>query len=237
MVVFGLSQAAKYLPGNVAQYLGRAVLGRADGLRWPALLASFALEAISYTVAGVSLGLGLTALVGTGAPSTSWPGGAGFVLFLTCLLAAVAAALMPRGGTTGWLARRLGATELRPPGGRVSALCLALSWAAFLLSGLALTVVAHEVFGLPWAAFWRLTLWSSTAWLAGFLTPGAPAGLGVREALLARGLHPLCGSSEAITLALALRVAATVADGAVLALAWWAQEWRRRRPASPAAAG
>ncbi len=43
-------------------------------------------------------------------------------------------------------------------------------------------------------------------WIAGYLTPGAPAGLGVREAILIFGLGPLSGQEAALNTALYLRL-------------------------------
>lgn len=51
-----------------------------------------------------------------------------------------------------------------------------------------------------------------TAWVAGFLTPGATAGLGIREVILSQGLVPIVGPDGARMTALLLRGAATAGD-------------------------
>jgi uncharacterized membrane protein YbhN (UPF0104 family) len=53
----------------------------------------------------------------------------------------------------------------------------------------------------------------AAGWIAGFLTPGAPAGLGVRDAILLAGLTPLYGGREAVGITLVLRLVTTVGDG------------------------
>jgi uncharacterized membrane protein YbhN (UPF0104 family) len=53
----------------------------------------------------------------------------------------------------------------------------------------------------------------TVAWTAGFLTPGAPAGLGVREAILVLGFTPLYGEAAAIGMAGALRIVSVIGDG------------------------
>ena len=55
------------------------------------------------------------------------------------------------------------------------------------------------------------------AWLAGFVTPGAPAGLGVRETVLVLGLPQL--GPAALGVAIGHRVVTAIAD-ALMALTW-----------------
>ena len=57
-----------------------------------------------------------------------------------------------------------------------------------------------------------LLMISATAWTLGFLTPGAPAGLGVREAVLVALLTPSAGEPAALTAALAFRAATLGGD-------------------------
>jgi uncharacterized membrane protein YbhN (UPF0104 family) len=58
----------------------------------------------------------------------------------------------------------------------------------------------------------------SVAWIAGVLTPGLPAGLGVREAILVQGLSPLLGATEALGSALLFRLLTTLADAIVFGI-------------------
>jgi uncharacterized membrane protein YbhN (UPF0104 family) len=53
--------------------------------------------------------------------------------------------------------------------------------------------------------------------LLGYVTPGAPAGLGLREGVLALGLTPVLGESEALALALVYRLVTVIADGVLAA--------------------
>jgi hypothetical protein len=68
------------------------------------------------------------------------------------------------------------------------------------------------------------------AWIAGFVTPGASAGLGVREAVLVMALEGTVGAAEAATAALALRLVTTLGDGLFFVIALIL-------PPSPKAAG
>ena len=51
------------------------------------------------------------------------------------------------------------------------------------------------------------------AWLAGFLTPGAPAGLGVRESVLLIILAPAAGEASILALAALFRIVTVLGDG------------------------
>jgi len=52
----------------------------------------------------------------------------------------------------------------------------------------------------------------SAAWIAGFLAPGAPAGLGIREAILLTGLGPTFGAQAAVEIAILFRALSVTAD-------------------------
>ena len=63
------------------------------------------------------------------------------------------------------------------------------------------------------AGHWLSTTWIFTvAWIAGTLSFGAPAGAGVREAILTWQLTPLLGPTHAAAAAVALRVITTAGD-------------------------
>jgi uncharacterized membrane protein YbhN (UPF0104 family) len=61
----------------------------------------------------------------------------------------------------------------------------------------------------PWTT---LTGAFATAWLAGFLSPGVPAGLGVREAVLLLLLPPAMGDAATVSVTLAMRLTTTLGD-------------------------
>ncbi|QSX36832.1 lysylphosphatidylglycerol synthase domain-containing protein [Shewanella sedimentimangrovi] len=82
------------------------------------------------------------------------------------------------------------------------------------------------------ANFWLLTGSFALAWVAGFVTPGAPAGLGIRETIMVTLLEPAYGPGAALSLALLLRLITSLGD----ALAFLAGLWlnRRQRSRTPA---
>src|SRR3546814_18296850 len=52
----------------------------------------------------------------------------------------------------------------------------------------------------------------TTSWIAGFVVPGAPAGLGVREVVLTAWLACALPPATAVLLVVALRIATPIAD-------------------------
>jgi hypothetical protein len=191
------SQPAKYLPGNVGQLVGRVALGRRHGIALSPLLRTLALEAAGVVAAAA-----------------------------VCLLAALALGGIepPRGLPPAWVLGALTAAGLA-----VAAVVLARKspGSAPALSGALLLYLG--IFGIYGASALLLlrTLLGHAAdvgllacagafaagWIGGFFTPGAPAGLGVREAILVTLLAPRLGPEVALGLAVAFRVVTTLGDG------------------------
>jgi len=86
--------------------------------------------------------------------------------------------------------------------------------AFFLIGGLVLLIVCEVVLDTPvdfgyWPAIFSLF---AVGWTAGVITPGAPSGLGVREAVLIVGLSPVASPADAVLIAGVLRVLTVSGD-------------------------
>jgi hypothetical protein len=221
--VWARSQVAKYLPGNVFHYVGRQLLARRAGLGQAAVAGAGVLELASVLAAAAAgIALDAAAAGGRGAlPRAALAGAA----------AVVAAGAVVAGG---WALRRLrvaddGAGRDRshgPPRGAAGWLALlapaAALHAAFLAgSGLLVAALARFGFGAEGPGWLAAAGAYPLAWAAGVLALGAPAGLGVRDAVLALELAPALGAETAAAVALAFRLA-TVAGELLLAAAGWA---------------
>jgi hypothetical protein len=88
----------------------------------------------------------------------------------------------------------------------------------FVIMGLILKLQAQWFFGVTKGNVIELTCLFSVAWLAGYLLPGAPAGLGVREAMMVLLLSPVLGAGTAVGLSITLRVTTTVGDAVAFML-------------------
>lgn len=218
LAIMSVTQAGKYLPGNVGQHVGRIGLSLAHGIPAAILIASMAYEVclllladlFTAVAAGAASGPGLEILLGTTGHASAIA--IAVAATLLCLAAIpVLTKVLPR--LTGWLMSRRGggpapAALTLPAIGQV----LGLYVAAMLCVGASMAVLALGLFpGRPFD-FALLTAAFTLAWAIGFITPGAPAGLGVREALLLLMLAHGMGAANASLLILALRVATTLGD-------------------------
>jgi glycosyltransferase 2 family protein len=222
--IYCRTQIAKYVPGNVFHFVARHASGNRLGASHSALvLASAAETAALVTVAGT------LAALGGGLPSRFPP-----IPRVAALSVAVLAVVLAVP-----LAARLGGVHLahRPAVRRWfdTFLTLLLYVPLFAGSSLCLAVLFSLNHAGPSPSPGTLTGIWSMCWLAGYLVPGSPAGLGVRDAALVYALSAWCGRAEAVVLATEMRLVATLGDVALwlAAVAW--RPWKA--PEGPAQAG
>ena len=189
LIVWGQANLAKYLPGNVLHFAGRQVLGARHG--WPQgkIAAASLLEVGLFVLLPASLA-GL-ALAATG--NLDQIGRSGW-LALAVVAAASGLALTLFGTrSTGWLprpaARLLARLELAHPAAMLPALLY------FLLFFIGMSLISWWLYGLVTgtAALADLPLLAGAflvSWLLGFVIPGAPGGIGVREGTFALLYQP-----------------------------------------------
>lgn len=208
--IYARSQLAKYVPGNVAHFAGRHVLGRRKGYAHSALAVSALLEIVLLLMMSAAIVIisGLAPHVPP-AQHGSLP-----AQWMPLLLIAIPVGMY---AVFRWFWPYL---RHRYPQLPHLGLNLARLFEAF---------VAHAIFFMlgGWALKWvietfdqgvtDLNLLDITAifaftWLIGSITPGAPSGMGVREAALVVLLQPSIGSAWAVLAAVVLRLVTMVAD-------------------------
>lgn len=158
---YGLSQLAKYVPGNIFHLAGRQALGMAAGLPSGALAKSTLWELGLIAVAGALFGVLATPLVWPTLPVPVSAEAFGLVIVMGII-------------TLRWL--------LSP------AASATFIWQIFFLT-ISGTVFMGALFlvapaAVTFSTFSVLCGSYVIAWLAGLVTPGAPAGVGVRELVL-----------------------------------------------------
>jgi uncharacterized membrane protein YbhN (UPF0104 family) len=210
------TQVAKYLPGNVGHLVGRVGLGMRAGIPVAVLAASLLFEIGLLLLTGVLVGV-LALLVARASP-VSLPGAhlnpvalAAIVAFVVLGIAAAWRRLVPHLGR--FLPRSMVAdATLRTPGVGTLARVGVFYVLAYLAIGASAAVMARGLDLSPLPGMALLTGAFGIAWVIGFVTPGAPAGVGVREAVLLLLLTPSLGEGDAALLVLALRVATLLGD-------------------------
>jgi glycosyltransferase 2 family protein len=212
--IFLTSQFGKYLPGNVAQHLGRIALAKTYGYEIPRVLFSMVVET-TLVIEGAVLFTILTFwLTIEPFPGLEWLGGglalAGLTA-VTTVIALVATASWKK--KYGVVAALLGSKVL------VVAGVVCLNVAGLFMLGLATRVLAGQIFGVSGRDVFFFGAVTALSWLAGFLAPGAPAGLGVREAVMVALLDPAIGARGALGAALTFRAVSVITDGLSFCLA------------------
>ncbi len=204
-----VAQIGKYLPGNVAHYLGRAGLAASAGVRLSSSGLATLVEILATLLAATAI-----ALVGLSldrAPMTAID---------TALAGNAALPVAVAGGAV--LAIALFLRRMAVPARAVLAASLCLV-GSFLLIGLSFHILVAAFAPVPLSPAATIGIFA-VAWAAGYVIPGAPAGLGVREAVLMAWLGPLVGAGAAIACVLLHRILTALVDGAA-ALAGFA--WLR----------
>lgn len=219
--IVGITQFAKYVPGNVAQYIGRVGMSLTRGIPARPLAVTLILETLLLIAAAIVTGIGSGTLSELGLQAVRHHG-AQLALIAAVLVLTIAGLLVFRQIAPALLRRfapRYAPTldgKLLPPQA-----CLARAFliycAMYVGMGIALILLAQ--FLLPDAQHdhWLLIAVFALAWVVGFVTPGAPGGLGVREGLMLLMLAPAYTAASAGILVIALRIATTLGDVLVLA--------------------
>jgi hypothetical protein len=227
IAILASTQFGKYLPGNIAHHIGRIALARAAGVRLPVALFSVAYEMLLVLVACAHVSA-LTLLWNHPEALSRWK----VASYRTPLLVAVtvcavlALLLAPR------IALRLararaegrGDTGYSLPHLHLAPATVASAYGIyainFCLIGCGLWLVAHALLpvGIPTPNIAFLIGAFASSWILGFIAPGAPAGLGIREAILSAWLSTTMPAADVVLLVIALRIATTIGD--LLNFAW-----------------
>lgn len=215
--IMAITQIAKYMPGNVGVHLGRAGMSIVRGIPSRPVVVSMLIETALAVGAALIIGLAGLALSSRGSSALAselrdplWISGlvlaavAAAVVVYRCLARPLLQRIAPR--HAGLLAT--GPTPTAP----VVVRTLSAYAANYVFIGVGLTAMANIM--LPDAAHEPALLCASfaLAWVAGFFTPGAPAGLGVREGLMLVILGTSYASADALALTIAFRLATMLGD-------------------------
>jgi glycosyltransferase 2 family protein len=195
---YGISQLAKYVPGNIFHLAGRQAMGMAAGVSGWSLAKSTFWELGMLAIAGSLFGALVLPLLVTWLPLQL-----GLIAFVLAL-AVVAVAF----------AMYFGPAALRAFGLYVTFVTI---------SGVLFVCLIEMIFpsAITSSSSW-IVLCSAyiVAWLIGLVTPGAPAGVGVRELILVFLLHGLVGENELVLTVVLGRVVTVTGDFLFFVVSW-----------------
>ena len=192
--VFTDTQLAKYLPGNVAHVLARHVRLKDDQRTHGMLFRAFVFETVMIVgMAAVTAAL-IWIVFGKPLALTGWGSWASIAAWVVLGCAVVSFAAM--------MIRKAGQSAIALLAGAGLILFFSISGGVFF--AICLTFDPQASAGLAALAI--------AAWIAGFVVPGAPGGLGPREAALLALAAPSLGEPTALAAIALYRVSTMLGD-------------------------
>ncbi len=205
--IYALSQLYKYLPSNLLHYVGRQVMLTQRGVEHTAAawasLTEAAIIILTSSLVAVCFGYAYFAPMFNAQASVNF-------LILLAVLGLIALAGVVTSRYRHHLPPAFSAL-LAPKVRRAVLEAFALYALFFVLAGCTFALIAFVFAPTPPLA--ALVTVAAGSWVVGFVTPGASAGIGVREAVMIAALGQAgMNAADAAVLALAYRVATTIGD-------------------------
>jgi uncharacterized membrane protein YbhN (UPF0104 family) len=205
--IWFLSNLGKYVPGNVWSLTAMGVMARKRGL------SAIAAAGSSVIMQTVSLATGTAIVMITGAKLLGQPLLVGVTVLLLVVLLLSAPRFLPP--LAMWLGNLIG-REIAPPTVPATsiwtaAVASALSW---LFYGVAFQLFVRGLLGSAPGELSSYIAVYTAAYILGFISPIAPAGLGVREFTLAAFMTQLglANEADAALVAIAARLWLTIVE-------------------------
>ncbi|MGE8317171.1 MAG: lysylphosphatidylglycerol synthase domain-containing protein [Comamonas sp.] len=213
-----ISQFGKYLPGNIAQHFARIYMAHQQKIPSSFALSVVLIEALwSAGIAGCIGIFGIFIYAPFFRDKPSIPSIS--ITPLVILLISTAFTFIPFLVTKSinsifpHLARKLNhGNPLYEPTLKASFFISLFIISNVLINGFTVYLQAVYFFDMRDASLPLLTTGFALAWVVGYIVPGAPGGIGVREALFTILLGPSLGTGPALGLALTSRLTAALGD-------------------------
>lgn len=192
ITVYGLSQIGKYIPGNIFHLAGRQALGMKAGLKAATLAKSSFWELALLAIAGFSFSALLLPLLYQ--YFSIYVAGVLFIAFVVCASLIIQKVLNPHYAKAFFL----------------QLIFLSCSAVIFTLLVMSIRTQDSSIFTTP--QFFYIAATYIVAWLVGLATPGAPAGIGVREVVILFFLKSLVLESDLLLAVLLGRIVSVLGD-------------------------
>ncbi|MDG5977200.1 hypothetical protein H010_18203 [Hydrogenophaga taeniospiralis CCUG 15921] len=221
MQIIAIAQFGKYLPGNVGHFAGRAALGSNVGIPVAVTLSTIMVE----TMWNLAVGAGFAALTLLLFSRELLPmlpyslGPLGLSLLTAGLLVVPAITLRLFNRFFPELSRRLGGGKpIATTSFKTSLIVGAVVLLGFLILGGVLKLQAMWLFHIDAGHYPTMTILFAASWLIGYVVPGAPGGVGVREAMMVLLFTPVVGAGAAVGLGVSMRLATMLGDSLAFGL-------------------
>jgi len=206
--IYGKSQIAKYIPGNIFHVVGRHILGSQAGIKNIVLAGATIYEILGLISISVLIGFGGMIIFGLSNIYFSLYQII-LILFSTIVITSLITALAPylmslRGIILPY--RGIWDTIIN-----ISKIYV-FYFIFFLIAGLLLVIIVNLFLDININLIAKLVVIFSISWLSGFIIPGAPGGIGVREAVIIFFITPIIGEAQSVAIAIALRFVTLLGD-------------------------
>ncbi len=202
--IYGTTQIAKYLPSNVLQFPSRHVAGRQRGLGHTPLVGAALFEIIELlTVAGVISSLFFLQRQNQAIEP--------IVFILICIAGVLSPLVVQIASSRVPLIKKIGIPQhgIRETYGHI--IPVWSFYTAFFFISASIVWLFVYVFHGPIPIYIVIPAYTFS-WLAGFITPGAPGGAGVREAIMILTLSGYIGEPLSVLIALVFRLVTILGD-------------------------
>lgn len=215
--IYGKSNISKYIPGNVFHFIGRGLMSKGVGIATNVILNGIFLETLLLVIATGVIAVPSLIIYGTEKISFLSTDRLIFIVALiTILLIIVAVCVKFMPSLKNWLIKR----NLLVDTEKINFKTLAISSTGVILIyffyygsvSLILFYLSNYFWSLQLHQYFIFLGAYSLGWLLGFITPGAPGGLGVREAVITGFLTPPLGAPRALVIALVFRLITIFGD-------------------------
>lgn len=208
--IYGRSQIYKYLPTNLLHFVARHAALRARGVSHGAAAWGSVGEAGLISLAALFVAMCCGGVSGAGADERLYllvVPAIGLVILFP-VMAGLAPKILGRWAVANGFAEAIASIDAR----RAAAAALIIYALFFAMSGLIFAGVATlSPHWSPNVIALLVTIWSGS-WILGFVTPGAAAGIGIRETLLIGALAAAGLGSDAVLIAVGMRVVTILGD-------------------------
>ena len=212
-----IAQIGKYMPGNVGHFAGRGVLGKEQGVPLGVTMATTSIETLWNLIVGMGLTL-LALAMGVSGFGEIFQDSVFQTEMLVALL--VVSVISPTIGILfanrflPGLSKKLGGGNLlNPPKITTSIAVGGFILFNLIILGWALKLQAEYLFNAPGGTAFQFMLLFSVAWIVGYVVPGSPGGMGVREAMMVALFTPIIGAGPTLGISVTMRVTSIMGDG------------------------
>ncbi len=206
--IYGKSQIAKYIPGNVFHVIGRHILGKQEGIKHIVLVGATIYEILGLICASILISLSGVILFDLENNYLSFY--QSICLFIVIFLIFV----LVIGITPNLMQKH----DINIPNKNLmdSIIHISLIYLSyfifFIIAGLLLVFIVKVFIYLNFFTVGKIIVIFCIAWVTGFVVPGAPGGIGVREAVIIFFIAPIIGEAQGVAVSIAIRFVTLIGD-------------------------